>query len=46
MKTRLLIIMGMVLIPFVIPQILECQENGDTWIREKLDCVREKENEK
>jgi len=28
------------------PQILECQENGDTWIREKLECVRDKENEK
>jgi hypothetical protein len=27
------------------PQILECEENNDTWIREKLECVRDKENE-
>ncbi len=27
------------------PQILECEENDGTWIREKLECVRDKENE-
>ena len=27
------------------PQILECEENGDTWIREKFECVGEKESE-
>jgi hypothetical protein len=30
-------------------QVLEsknlCEKNGDTWIREKLECVRDKENE-
>ena len=27
------------------PQILECEEKGDTWLREKFECVRELENE-
>ena len=30
-------------------QVLEsknlCEENGDTWVREKLECVRGGENE-
>ena len=24
------------------PKILECEKNGDTWIREKLECIKEK----
>jgi len=25
------------------PQILECEENGDTWVRDKFECVKENE---
>lgn len=28
----------------IYPQILECEENGNTWNREKLECVKENEN--